>query len=154
MGQGGAHRAWPCSARPSRKARTCSGACYTFELPGTNGVVGADDVCLVACARRGAESKPALCCWVLGVPLAAEHDWDSPDLDGTHAIAAFLHNNLLAPRVLDVDRDGRGVGHVAQPALLRGDLVRGEVVVIAWPPDIDVGEPALRSPGVGVEQGE
>ena len=62
-------------------------------------------------------------------PVAAQHEGDAADVDRPDAVLALAHNNLFAARVLHIDRDGCGVRHVAQAALLRRDAA-GDVVLL------------------------
>ena len=71
-------------------------------------------------------------------PGAPEHERDAPDGDAADARLARPRDDLLPSGVLDVDGDGRGVRHVAQAALLRGDVLDDVVLLHARFADVDV----------------
>lgn len=56
----------------------------------------------------------------------AQHDWHPSNLD------VFLPHSLPASPVVDVDHDGRCVGHVPEPALVRRD--RGAHILLTLGP--------------------
>ena len=73
-----------------------------------------------------------------GASVAAEHDRHVADLEGSLAVLALAHDDLLPAGVLDVDGDGGRVGDVPEAALLRRDLLDDVLLLVARLPDVDV----------------